>query len=374
MSFVDQEAAIAHLFSDQSLPEDWFSVNMREQDVPSRAARKIGRLLQQYGELRGIRREPDHYLVTLERAEAPVHIALDPHGRITGLLLQPATPTTGSLSSFVETIAALPGRTACLIATDGAVRYGHNVDLPLAVGSAMKLAVLRAVALAVNEGRLQWDQVCPLRDEDRAQSGILQDWPSGARLTVESLAALMISISDNTATDFLVRLVGRAAVEAIAPSCRPFLTIREAFILKGTAHAGLRAQWLEGGTEARRALLVRLAGLKLPAAQDMVPGNAPEIEWFLTATELYRYLCATRDLPAFRINSGPVDARHWRQVAFKGGSEANVLNLSLTVTSQDGREHYVVATWNDVEELNPERLMTPYLGIMHALRAQEGSS
>jgi hypothetical protein len=371
MSFVDQEAALARLFSSETVPEDWFSINMREQDMPAVVARAIGRLRRRYGDIKGIRREPEHYLVRLERAEAPVHIALDPHGRITGLLLRPATPTTGSLSSFVETIAALPGQTACLIATDGVVLHGHNADLPLAVGSAMKLAVLQAVALAIGEGRLQWEQVCPLRDEDCSlPSGILQDWPSGARLTVESLAGLMISISDNTATDCLLRLAGRSAVETIAPSCRPFLTTREACILKAEAHTDLRAEWLKGDTEARCAQLVRLASLELPAAQDMAPGNAPEIEWFLTATELHRYLCATRELPAFRINSGPANRRHWRRVAFKGGSEANVLNLSVALGSEDGREHCLVATWNALEEINPECLMTPFLGIMHVLRGQ----
>jgi hypothetical protein len=372
MSFVDQEAALARLFSSQPVPEDWFSVNMREQDMPAAVGRAIGRLRQQYGDLKRICREPDHYLVTLERAEAPVRIALDPHGHIAGLLLQPAIPTTGSLDSFVETVAALPGQTACLIATDGMVLHSHNADLPLAVGSAMKLAVLEAVALAVSEGRLQWQQVCALHDEDRSlPSGILQDWPSGARLTVESLAALMISISDNTATDFLLHLAGRAAVEKVAPSCRPFLTTREACILKAAPHASLRSQWLEGDMNARRALLARLASLDLPSVQDMTPGNAPEIEWFLTAAELYRYLCATRELPTFRINSGPVDRRHWRRVAFKGGSEANVLNLSVALGAKDGREHCVVVTWNSSEEINPERLMTPLLGIMHALRSQK---
>jgi beta-lactamase class A len=375
MSFADQEAALATLFSSQSFSDDWFSSSMREQEMPAAVARAVGRLKREYGNFKGVHREPDHYIVTLEQAEAPVHIALDPHGRITGLLLQTATPTTGTLSSFVEEIAALPGRTACLIATDGAVLHDHNAGLPLAVGSAMKLPILQAVAVAVSERRLQWEQVCPLHDEDRSlPSGILQDWPSGARLTIESLAALMISISDNTATDFLLRLAGRTAVEAIAPSCRPFLTTREAFILKGAAHAALRAEWLGSDAEARRALLGRLAALDVPAMPDMAPGNAPEIEWFLTATELYEHLRATRDLPAFRINAGPVDRRHWRRVAYKGGSEANLLNMSVALGAEDGREHCVVATWNDLEEVNPERFLTPFLGILYALRKSENRS
>jgi hypothetical protein len=370
MSFADQEMALKSLFTGRSAPGKWFSVNMREQDMPTMVGRAIGRLRRQYGDLDGIRREPEHYLVILERAELPVHIALDPHGRITGLLLRPPTPTQGSLASFVEMIAALPGRTACLIATGDDVLHAHNSELPLAVGSAMKLAVLQAVALAVSEGRLAWDQVCSLQEEDCSlPSGILQDWPAGARLTVESLAGLMISISDNTATDVMLRLAGREAVETAAPSCRPFLTTREACILKSGVNGGLRAEWLAGDEATRRRQLARLAGLTLPAAQDIVPGNAPEIEWFLTATEIHRYLRATRHLTAFRINSGPADRRHWRQVAFKGGSEANVLNFSIALSAEDGREHCVVATWNSPEEINPERLMTPFLGIMHALRS-----
>ena len=42
----------------------------------------------------------------------------------------------------------------------------------------------------------------------------MQDWPPGAAVTVETLATLMISVSDNTATDTLIRLVGRERVEA----------------------------------------------------------------------------------------------------------------------------------------------------------------
>lgn len=372
MAFVDQEDALKRLFSSRSFPDGWFSVNMRDQDMPAVVARAIGRVRKQYGSLEKIWREPDYYVVKLERAEIPVQIALDPQSRITGLLLRPATPTTGSLSSFVETIAALPGKTACLISTGGVVLHGHNADLPLAVGSAMKLAVLQAVAAAVDAGRLHWDQVYALQDEDRSlPSGILQDWPPGARLTLESLAALMISISDNTATDFLLRLAGRGAVETFAPSCKPFLTTREACILKAAAHGDLRNEWLGGDAAARRTQLAHIATLAPPAVQDIAPGNAPEIEWFLTATQLSGYLAATRHLAAFRIHSGPADDRHWRQVAFKGGSEANVLNLSIALSADDGREHCIIATWNAEEEINPERLMTPFLGIIHALRQSE---
>jgi beta-lactamase class A len=44
-------------------------------------------------------------------------------------------------------------------------------------------------------------------------SGTLQDLPDGTKLTVEQAAVKMISVSDNTAADMLLKLVGRAAVE-----------------------------------------------------------------------------------------------------------------------------------------------------------------
>ncbi|MEZ4462635.1 MAG: serine hydrolase [bacterium] len=45
-------------------------------------------------------------------------------------------------------------------------------------------------------------------------SGVLQDKPAGEKVTVKEAASKMISISDNTATDHLLNLVGRANVEA----------------------------------------------------------------------------------------------------------------------------------------------------------------
>ena len=74
---------------------------------------------------------------------------------------------------------------------------------------------------------------------------MLQYEPDGTQISVQDAAAKMISISDNTATDMLINLVGRSAVEAALTSAgmanpaldRPFLTTREAFILDAGAMA-----------------------------------------------------------------------------------------------------------------------------------------
>ena len=74
-------------------------------------------------------------------------------------------------------------------------------------------------------------------------SGVLQSWPAGTPMTVESLAILMISQSDNTAADRLLHLLGRERVESrtrVAGNTHvarntPFLTTREMFALKTPA-------------------------------------------------------------------------------------------------------------------------------------------
>jgi beta-lactamase class A len=43
---------------------------------------------------------------------------------------------------------------------------------------------------------------------------VLQYEPEGTQISVLDAAAKMISISDNTAADMLIHLVGRSAVEA----------------------------------------------------------------------------------------------------------------------------------------------------------------
>ena len=169
------------------------------------------------GPLEGVDRVGSSFRLRFADATIPTTIALDGEGRIIGLWFGPAEPL-GSIESLAATIHALPGSTALLVVSDGKDVIAQDADRPLAIGSAAKLAVLVALRDAVAAGRLGWDQVVPLAPSWRSlPSGQLQDWPDGTPLTIATLANLMISVSDNTATDALIRLVGREAVEAVPP-------------------------------------------------------------------------------------------------------------------------------------------------------------
>ena len=82
----------------------------------------------------------------------------------------------------------------------------------------------------------------------RLHTSLQGDWSSdvcssdlGAPITIHTLASLMISESDNTATDALIDLVTRNSVETISPRNRPFMTTREFFQLKRLDMADSRA-------------------------------------------------------------------------------------------------------------------------------------
>jgi len=99
------------------------------------------------------------------------------------------------------------------------LRTGEEVlvdaDRPFPTASAIKLAVMVEVFHQLAEGRLRRDQEVTLAEAAKVGgSGVLQRMHAGLRLTVMDLVDLMTTVSDNTATNLLVGLVGTERVDA----------------------------------------------------------------------------------------------------------------------------------------------------------------
>lgn len=106
------------------------------------------------------------------------------------------------------------------------------------IGSIIKLYVLGAVVDAIDSGTLTWESQLTIDADVRSlPSGELQDLPDGSTVTVLEAAQKMMAISDNTATDLLIRAVGKDAVSAALADMghaspddnAPLLTTRELF-------------------------------------------------------------------------------------------------------------------------------------------------
>jgi beta-lactamase class A len=92
-----------------------------------------------------------------------------------------------------------------------------NATEPFPAASTIKVPILYEVFRQAQEGRISLQDRLTLREEDIVPgSGILKDLTPGLALSVRDLATLMIVISDNTATNMLIDLVGLDSVNASA--------------------------------------------------------------------------------------------------------------------------------------------------------------
>ena len=366
VALVNGEAPVETMFSPEFLAQ-----------VPAAQVRAIGEALRtQYGRAEAVDRiEPASataatVLIRTERATLRMNLAIQPQPPhlVQGLLVAGAEMRGDSLAAIAAEITALPGQAAFAVARlgEGApeILAAHRAETPLAIGSAFKLWVLAEIARQATAGERRWNEVVPL-DRRSLPSGILQAWPQGSPLTVHTLAGLMISISDNTATDILLDLAGRRNVErmlgtiggAAATRNRPFLSTLHAFALKAAPEPTYRA-WREAGEDARRRMLSEdpsLAGAGLDPGRFGTAPTRLDVEWFASPADLVRTMDWLRRsggdeaLALLAISPGLPSpaASELAYIGYKGGSEPGVLNLTWLVRNRAGSWHVVTGSWND---------------------------
>ncbi len=89
----------------------------------------------------------------------------------------------------------------------GPVAFQERLTFPAA--STIKVFVLQALLERVAHGTLTLDQELTLQADDQVTgSGVLKVLSPGRRYTLRDLATLMIVVSDNTATNLLIDLLG----------------------------------------------------------------------------------------------------------------------------------------------------------------------
>ena len=379
-------AQVAALVSGKAVePTELFAPSFLAAVPPERMRLIVQQLLSQLGPVTstGVTERTSEFAgkwrFTHEKGYAtPVTISIEPAAphRVVGLVFAPPTRLAGSLDDIAAELRTLPGQVSFLVARVDDAPGASPVALAqleparsLAIGSAFKLWILAALVRDIEAGQRRWEDVVRLDSARRSlPSGVLHSWPHGTPMTVQALASLMISQSDNTATDELLHLVGREKVEAMLRTTGhstpernvPFLSTRELFAFKSPAGRPLATRYLDGDVGARRAVLAEIA--RLPQASIVpdiaTPGAIDRLEWFASSEDLAGVMTWLRDhttsakaAPAralLAINPGlGIDRRAWPYAGFKGGSEPGVLDLTLLLRDAEGRWVVCTATWND---------------------------
>ncbi len=310
-------------------------------------------------------------------------------GRLSGLFITGSRTQGDTMEQITADIAALPGRSGFVVQqlTPSAAQTiaSHRPDERFAIASVFKLYVLAEVDRAVRAGERRWSDVLPLSQKSHP-SGIAQDWPDAAPMTLQTLATLMVSVSDNSATDTLIAAIGQDKLAAIVrasghsrPSDMiPLLSTQAVTGLKMPANAALRDRFL-AADDAEQTRLVADAGdaLRLKNLDLAVytggPNQIDTIEWFASPADVARLLAmlerdgdpVTRAI--LKVNSGipPVNAGRWAYLGYKGGSEPGIMGMSFLARTEQGDSFVITAFANnpaaDIDQPGFIQLMTRLL-------------
>jgi beta-lactamase class A len=352
----------------------WFAQSMLALISMPQVDALVAQLKTTLGAYRGAERTSRGvYVARFEKGTDEITLSLDDAGKIDGLYFKPPAMTNVPLDDALAGLGKIP-HVSYVLLQGTAQRAALEPDRPLAVGSAFKLAVAAALNDDVVARKRSYRDVVQLDDLRRSlPSGVLQSWPAGTPLTLATLATEMISISDNTAADALRALVLGPRLDRYASRNKPFLSTRALFVMKADTGADLLRRWQSARTAAERSVVLNEAERrKLPALADYPAApRALDVEWLYSVRELCGLMSRVAELPFMVVNPGVAQRDAFRRVAFKGGSEPGVLNLTTSVTTGKGTTYCLSATVNDPSKaLDETAIETTYGAVLWGLASR----
>ncbi|MFK7841676.1 MAG: serine hydrolase [Sphingorhabdus sp.] len=296
-----------------------------------------------------------------------------PH-RISGLLLTSFEADANSLADVLAAIDKLPGRQGLQIQRldrmDQPALATLDPNGRYAIASTFKLYILAELDRAVRAGERRWSDVVRLGPKSHP-TGVSQNWPDDSPVTLHTLATLMISISDNSATDTLIKVIGQDGLGKIVADVghhnpadlRPFLMTRQASALKMPVHQSRRETYFAANPASREGLLASMdSALTLSSIDPRILTSKPnfiaKLEWFASPADVVRLLAylhrnastETKDILTINPGIGAAAAQKWNYFGYKGGSEPGVLSYSFLLRSKSGIDYAVSVNWNNEQQ------------------------
>lgn len=309
------------------------------------------------------------------------------------LLLDPAASKNVDQVA-VEALAKVPGKNAFLfteITPEGPKQlFGLRADERFAVGSSFKLYILGELIDEVNAGRRRLDDTMLLSAAHIGPpSSELAAWPLGSPITLNTLALKMMSVSDNTATDHLLYLLGRETVEGRMAEMghadpavnRPLLSTRDMTMLRDKRTGMLGREYAKLDEAGKRAFLEsRFSQPPNYDDLDFDTGAYDISEWYATPLDMARALAwiqarTGEDQPANLCRRVlavdpklTLDPKTWPFVGFKGGSEDQILAGNWLLKHRNGRWYTYHTFFNNPNGLvSPSEAVPVMMGILNAI-------
>jgi len=369
---------VVALLKGEIQPAAVFNPAFRAQVPDAQIQGVVQQFTSQYGAVQGLAGiEPSSAqagVIHVRYARAIVHmqVAVEPAAPhlVSGLLLTGADMQGDTMAAVLGELRQLPGQVNFAAARLGddapALLQSLEPDRTLATGSTFKLFILGELSRQVQAGQRHWSDVVTI-DRSSIGGGTIAGFPRGAPVTLHTLASLMISTSDNSATDILLHVLGRENVERMMAAMgvrdparnRPLLSTLELGLIKAAPATSL-ALWQQADEATRRQILANDYAATDASRIDIAlfagnPVRIDTVEWFASASDFVRVMDWLRlhaDPTAkaiMAISAGlPQQARAALQYAgFKGGSEPGVANLTYLVQTRSGAWYAISTGWNN---------------------------
>lgn len=128
----------------------------------------------------------------------------------------------GEVEDIIRTAEQSGGVVGVTLIAPNGERFSYNGDRRFVAASTVKIPLMLEIYREIEQGERSLDDKYVLRDEDRAvgggHSGVIGYLSDGMVFTLNDLIYLMISISDNTATNVLIDMAGMDRVNATMQS------------------------------------------------------------------------------------------------------------------------------------------------------------
>ncbi|GFG74205.1 hypothetical protein MBOT_15700 [Mycobacterium botniense] len=241
------------------------------------------------------------HLITSYGARQDIRIHTGEDRLVDGFDVTTSPPTITSWHDVDSTLAKTGARYSYQVAKvhDGRCERlaGTNTAQSLPLASIFKLYVLYAVADAIKNGTVSWDDQLTVTAKSKAVGSSGVDLPVGEHVSIRTAAERMIATSDNMATDLLIEKVGTHAVEKALvaaghhdpASMMPFPTMYELFSV-GWGEPDLRAQWSHAPPQLRAQLLQQANSrpYQPDPARAHTPASSYGAEWYGSAEDICR--------------------------------------------------------------------------------------
>ena len=242
-----------------------------------------------------------------------------------------------TLQQELQRISASHSGTSTYALTDlvSETSIGHQEDAVMPTASLIKVPVLVALYRAVEEGRINLSDRTRYGEEHRCLgSGVLSRLAPGTEMTVRDAAVLMIIISDNSATNMVIDLVG---LDRVNQTMRDLGLEKTALFQRlGDRKAGLDARKMSVSSAGE---MTKLLGLI--ARHECISPEASEDMLRIMRRQDYRHELS-RNLPWNEMNMLENHAENW--VAEKGGAFINGIRASGAVF-KGARGHFVMSAF-----------------------------